>query len=210
MVAFSGLAYQSINVTDFIPIAKEIERTYQHKHYIDNKDFEVLKKHKYFTDPPSYADDLPGEAKLRQFEHILNAFSYQRHVFQLEFHAIITQALAEYIVGEDQWAIHGARIMEKRGWKKIGKCAMGMAPRRFGKSVSIAEIAIALAIVKEGSIQSIFSTGRRASANLLDLCKKFGIEMDVDIDKDNQEQFFIKFPNGKISKIYSYPANAKV
>ena len=223
MVNFTGLSVSSSSstrlnneeqycynsLTNFESIVSETELYYQDKYFRENKRYEVVKKHKYVIDPPNYNQDIPGEAKLRQFENILNAFNYERHVFQREFHDIITKALAESIVGED-WNIIGPKLMAKRDWKKRSKCAMALAPRRFGKSVSIAMTVVAYAVVRPDSVQSIFSTGRRASANLLDLCKKFAIELNLNIEKDNMEELFIKHPDGKMSKIFSYPANAKV
>jgi hypothetical protein len=198
-----------ISLSNFHPILVESKQYYQEIYTKESKNFEVFEKHRYLISPPNYGESLSGEIRLRQFENILNSFAYERHVFQREFHDIITKALAELIVGED-WNIIGPRLMQKRSWKKRSKCAMAMAPRRFGKSVSIAMIVVAFAIVKKGSTQSIFSTGRRASSNLLEICKKFAIEVGAVIERDNMEELWIVHDDKSISKIFSYPANAKV
>lgn len=195
--------------TNFDGIMEEMETYYQNQYVKECRKYEIHKVAKYYVDPPNYKSQLPGEANLRRFEEILNMFKYKRHVFQREFHDIITKALAESIVGED-WSMIGPKLMRKRDWRKRSKCAMALAPRRFGKSVSIAMVCVAYAMVKPGSVQSIFSTGRRASAHLLDLCKKFAIELDLNIDRSNQEELWIKHPDGTMSKIFSYPANAKI
>jgi hypothetical protein len=198
-----------LSLSNFHPILIESKQYYQEIYTKESKNFEVFEKHRYLISPPNYGESLSGEIRLRQFENILNSFAYERHVFQREFHDIITKALAELIVGED-WNIIGPRLMQKRSWKKRSKCAMAMAPRRFGKSVSIAMIVVAFAIVKKGSTQSIFSTGRRASSNLLEICKKFAIEVGAIIERDNMEELWIVHDDKSISKIFSYPANAKV
>ena len=108
---------------------------------------------------------------------------------------------------------------------------LAKAPRRFGKSIAgdqmnlffckyvdekkniVGMIVIAFALVMPGSTQAIFSTGRRASRNLLEICYKHLVDLGLS-DREvgfNQENLFIKDPeSGKISKIYCYPSNSKV
>jgi hypothetical protein len=87
-------------------------------------------------------------------------------------------------------------------------------------------IVISYAIVMENSTQSIFSTGRRASRNLLEICYKqlndlglaswadtlvFFLFFLIKKIRFNVEQLFLKNPfTGKISKIFSYPSNPKI
>lgn len=90
---------------------------------------------------------------------------------------------------------------------------LAKAPRRFGKSVAVSRIVISFALKMPGSTQSIFSTGRRASRNLLELCYKKLCDIGFQ-DREvrfNQEELFIQDPlSGKISKIFCYPSNSKI
>ena len=167
---------------------------------------------------------LPGEARLRKFEEILeNGYVYTRHIFQKEFHDEIVKAMGESIVGDD-WARVGPYLSQQRGWTKTGKAVMGMAPRRFGKSISVAQVVIARAevmivhdpVVQE-DVQAIFSTGRRASTNLLQYCYHMALERGLGprIRKFNDETLWIAGgepgdPTPPMAKIYSYPSNAKI
>ena len=101
----------------------------------------------HYISPQKKKAEVTGESELRKFEDILeNGFQWRRHRFQREFHAEITKALAEQIVGAD-WERIGPRLIEQRGWNKIAKMVLGKAPRRFGKSVAIGMIVIAFAEV---------------------------------------------------------------
>jgi hypothetical protein len=112
----------------------------------------------------------------------------------------------------------------------MSKMVMAKAPRRFGKSVAVGMAIVAFAIVMSDTTQSIFSTGRRASKNLLEICYKQLVDLGLGsweagvcgffylvrlttIKKSgiNQENLFIKNPfTGRISKIFSYPSNPKI
>lgn len=92
---------------------------------------------------------------------------------------------------------------------------MGKAPRRFGKSVSVGMVVIALALVliKSEVVQSIFSTGRRASRNLLQIAYNRLCDLGLQdrVERFNQEELFITDPlTGGVAKIYCYPSNSKI
>lgn len=153
-----------------------------------------------------------GERRLVQFMTIMaSGFQWRPHIFQQSFQREVTKAVAPLLVGDD-WASNGARIMRERSWTHMTRMVMAKAPRRFGKSVAVAMVVIAIAETLPNSVQSIFSTGRRASRNLLEICHKMALERGLrdQIICYNQEQLFIKNANGEISRIFSYPANAKV
>jgi hypothetical protein len=120
--------------------------------------------------------------------------------------------LAELIVGKD-WTTIGPVIQKMRGWTEMSKMILAKAPRRMGKSIAVGMIVIALAIICPGITQSIFSTGRRASRNLLEICYKHLSDLGL-ADREvrfNMEELFVKDPlTGKISKIFCYPSNSKI
>lgn len=188
------------------------------KYYIESfhNDFkmrlEVNTKNSALIDLVEKREISDGEAKLKRFEEILESgFTWKRHLFQRMFHNEVVKGLARMIVGKD-WPQVGPRIIKERGWTQLAQMVMANAPRRFGKSVSVAMIAIAFAEVMEGLTQAIFSTGRRASKNLLDICYKLALERGLgeSIVRYNQEELWIRTASGKVSKIFSYPANAKI
>lgn len=182
--------------------------------------YEVHDRAKYVIAPPKVSSELAGVQRLRRFEELLeNGFLFKRHIFQRQFHDRCVQAMAEAIVGDD-WKTVGPEIMSQRGWKKLVKMVLGKAPRRFGKSQAVGRLAIAFAICKPGSTQAIFSTGRRASKNLLDIAYKHLTEAGYGhlLERYNQEELWF-WPEGKpqypgdekpLSKIYSYPAKATI
>ena len=150
--------------------------------------------------------------RLKRYEEILErGFVWRRHRFQKGFHDECVKALAPSIVGRD-WDRVGPRIIKERLWLHLAQIVIAKAPRRFGKSAGVGMNAATYAEVMHGSVQAIFSTGRRASRNLLDICYKMIIERGLGpyICRYNQEELWIKFPDGKTSKIFSYPANAKI
>jgi len=199
-------------------------RNYHEENFVQEcKKTEIYDAERYIIDPPKQKKTTDGELKLRKFSEILeNGFCFKPHRFQREFLEQVTKSMAESIVGED-WDRVGPRIMEERGWKSTPKATMGVAPRRFGKSGAVAIGAVARAEViivdsptKQCDVQAIFSTGRRASRNLMEYCYKFVIERGLGprIVKFNEETLWIKggdidSKDPPLAKIYSYPANAK-
>lgn len=139
------------------------------------------------------ANDGHGIARFRKFEQLLESgFSWGRHHFERMFHNKCLVALAPTLFGEDEWATHGSDLIHERGWTLLSKMVIGTAPRRFGKSVSLAKVVAALAYAllahraglnfTEYNI-TVFSTGKRASILLSNYVKKFLTELGL-FDKD--------------------------
>jgi hypothetical protein len=137
---------------------------------------------------------------------------YKMLLKKIGFHDEVVKAVAPSVVGPEDWDRVGPRIIKERKWDKIAQMVMAKAPRRFGKSVAVGMIVIAYAQVMGGSVQSIFSTGRRASRNLLDIAYKLALERGLGsrIVRYNQEELWFMNDDGTTSKIFSYPANAKI
>lgn len=196
-------------------VMESAEQYYLDQFHKQTEKMRVYNKVEQFSAPTIEARASNGEARLRKFEEILeNGYKYKPHKFQKGFHKEATKALAPSIVGPEDWERIGPRIIQERGYKTIAQMVAAKAPRRFGKSVGLAMIAIAYAEVMPGHTQSIFSTGRRASKNLLDICYKLAVERGLSqyIDRFNQEELIFLWDKEKkiYSKIFSYPANAKV
>ena len=188
--------------------------------YHTYKKYQVLERDEYFIKPQKAIRKTKGEERLKKFEGIReHGFGpgWRREVFQKEFHEITARAMLENLLGDDFDRI-GPRIIRERGWEYVVKVALGKAPRRFGKTVAVGMDVVAYAEVIMESVQSIFSTGRRASKHLLDVTYKLAIErgMGPRIVKFNEENLWIRMddePNmqgDSVSKIFSYPANARI
>lgn len=137
-----------------------------------------------------------GLARFRAFERTLEGgFSWGRHHFERMFHAKCLTALAPTLFGADEWATYGADLVQERGWSLLSKMVIGTAPRRFGKSVSLAKVVAALAhalLMHRAGLNfteyniTVFSTGKRASILLSNYVKKFLAELGL-MDKENCE-----------------------
>ena len=117
------------------------------------------------------ARDTPGELRLRKLEWLLeHGFQWSRFAFDRALHTEMVKAAAELVVGEEDWAVVGAKIAEARGWRYMRKMVCGKAARRFGKSVAMSKFVAAVCYVMllmEGALKpgdnmtiSTFSTTR--------------------------------------------------
>ena len=130
-----------------------------------------------------------GLERFKKFAQLLESgFTWGRHHFERMFHNISLTALAPTLFGEEEWAIHGSDIIQERGWTLLSKMAIGTAPRRFGKSVSLAKVVAALAyclLMHRAGLSfteyniTIFSTGKRASQLLSNYVRKFLEELKL-------------------------------
>jgi hypothetical protein len=145
-----------------------------------------------------------GEKRLRRFEEILeHGYSWKRHYFERLFHAKCVIAMAQTIMGGD-WAAKGVEVTKERGWGgDLSKFVCATAPRRFGKSVSVAKLIAAVAevfmLMPEGLDFTtypiaIFSTGKRASQALSAYVESFIQERHLDcyIIKNNSEEIVLQ------------------
>lgn len=160
-----------------------------------SKQQQILSREDYITNPPDVQRATTGEERLREFEELLeNGFGIERGDFQREFHAQVTKEVAENIVGPEDWAKIGEKLKRARGWRIIRQRLMASAPRRFGKSVALAQIVAAYAVIVPASVQCIFSTGRRASKNDLEIIYKLICDLGHKdwIVKFNDEELWLR------------------
>lgn len=115
---------------------------------------------------------ITGEDRFNLFVFLVRAgFVWRLKKFQLRFFELIMQTMSENIFGPT-WSTEGERMMKKHGWRSSPKVCAASAPRRFGKTVTLSVVMCAYALVMPGKIQSVFSTGSRASGGLRDLVRK--------------------------------------
>ena len=164
-----------------------------------------------------------GEKRLRDFVgRFSNGFRMKKkpcvpEKFQLGFVNLMSQVLAPNIVGAE-WNVIGPRLCKEFGWEtgKEQKLVLAQAPRRFGKTVAIAMAMLNLAMTKAQSVQSAFSTSKRASQNLkncvMKLLKDSGYGDLIVVCGD--EKLFIRtlYPEdgGAISEMNFYPNNKTI
>lgn len=180
-----------------------------------------VRKDAIVPDDVSNAND-DGEAKLRRYMKRLNGgFRYGNEVlrlgqFQQEFQNIISHMVAPNIVG-DAWNLIGPRLCHDFGWDpgNSPQMALGKAPRRFGKTVTVAVVIVNYCIEVEGACVSAFSTSKRTSM----LVKKKVMQMLVEsgyetwILRHGDELIVLrdpKKPNARPSFIACYPANPRI
>lgn len=146
-----------------------------------------------------------GDRRLGLLRETLSSMGLERSPMQKQFHENFISSTLSKIYAKDQNADLSS-IAEREGFDNLKQCTVCSTPRRFGKTTSVAMFAGAFAMSLESEI-SIFSTGRRASAKLLQqiakLVKAAGGEERI--TRLNQEQLFLKTEGG-ISMISSYPA----
>lgn len=152
-----------------------------------------------------------GDTRLAAIRKQLNNLGYERSKLQRQFHEHFLQATALHIYKDDP-NVDMQKIMSQSGWKDLRQSVLCLTPRRFGKTTAVAMFIAAYAICIPSSVQSVFSTGRRASMKLLqlirDMIKK--TPSAEKIIKCNQEELILE-GNGPFDrrKIFSYPSCAK-
>jgi len=197
------------------------------RHYVDSRfksemevELALPKRARFLTSQKKVTNEGHGIERFKKFESLLESgFSWGRHHFERMFHGISSISLARTLFGDEEWASYGSDLAQERGWSLISQMAIGTAPRRFGKSVSIAKVAAALAYcllvhhdgltITEYNV-TIFSTGKRASKLLSDYVRKFLEELGL-FDKfyalpDNSECITLHGDNMQVIFMF-VPAN---
>lgn len=114
--------------------------------------------------------EINGEERLQNFMNRFHGgFRFGKDPlrlgeFQMEFMDLISQIVAPNIVGP-KWNLIGSRLSRQYNWKleRGAKLGLGQAPRRFGKTVSIASLMVNYCLEVPGAIVSAFTTSKRTS-----------------------------------------------
>lgn len=137
--------------------------------------------------------DCAGDRRLAEIKKWLSKFSKIRSPEQKLFHDKFMISCLPHIYGDD-WEANRVRVMEELGITKIDFELLITTPRRFGKSYSVAMFVAALLVCVPGIRINVFSTGKRASGNLMELVQMFIAKVPgatERIVKKNEEQLFI-------------------
>ena len=152
-----------------------------------------------------------GDQRLMDIRKKLNEFGLERSKMQREFHETFLQSVCLHLYKDDP-DVDMEKIMRINNWDDLRQSVLCMTPRRFGKTTAVSMFVAAYAMCVPNSVQSIFSTGRRASQKLLELIRDMVKKTPwADrIVKCNQEEFVLQgdSPFDK-RKVFSYPSCAK-
>lgn len=158
--------------------------------------------------------ECAGDRILRTWKKALNSMGKLWHKDQRDLIRGVTQALLPGMYGLD-WPAHRLRVCKREGFdpRMLRKQCLFTSPRRWGKTTVLAGLVVAYLLAKPRSTQAIFSTGRRASAAILQLCKQLlgtHEEWKQRIIKCNQETLHLRGPPGSdeddIRIVSSYPS----
>ena len=151
-----------------------------------------------------------GDERMMSLRKTLNQLGYERSKMQKRFHDSFIQAVALHLYKDDP-DVDLEALMRLNGWDDLRQSVLCLTPRRFGKTTAVAMFIAAYAMCVPHSVQSVFSTGRRASQKLLELIKDIVKKTWAadHIVKANQEELILKFGNFDLRKIASYPSHAK-
>ena len=176
------------------------------------KNNRTIPKSIYDTYAKEYRDDplkdgLEAYKKAYEILHKFSISSLQSDIADLVFKCCNKIFFSPQVV-----ARYDRVIKRKLKWKNLKQEQIVSAPRRFGKSRIIAIVSAILALVCPGRIIACFSTGSRASGKksgllgqILDMLLAIGVSPDdIDMGKENIN---IRHADGRVSKIFGYPAS---
>jgi hypothetical protein len=129
----------------------------------------------------------------------LDGFSIERSPPQRDFHDAFLMSCLPWIYGIEDFERHRDRICDENGLDRVRSETMVCAPRRFGKTTSVAIYCESMLLHIPGVWTSVYSTGKRASSGLSDATRKYIAELDGESDrivKCNQEELFLRPAGG--------------
>jgi hypothetical protein len=152
-----------------------------------------------------------GDERIQNIRKQLNGFGLERSKMQKQFHESFLQSVCLHLYKDDP-DVDMERIMRINNWEDLRQSVLCMTPRRFGKTTAVSMFVAAYAMCVPHSVQSIFSTGRRASQKLLELIRDLvkATPWADRIIKCNQEEFILQGDSPfDHRKVFSYPSCAK-
>jgi len=150
-----------------------------------------------------------GDERVQAIRKTLNNLGYERSKLQRQFHEAFIQSVALHLY-KDDLDVDLESVMRRNSWDDLRQSVLCLTPRRFGKTTAVAMFIAAYAMCVPHSVQSVFSTGRRASQKLLELIRDIikKTPMASTIVKCNQEELILQIGFDR-RKISSYPSHAK-
>jgi hypothetical protein len=153
-----------------------------------------------------------GDKRIAAIRNTLTKFEFKRSKMQREFHEYFLRATAQHLYKDDH-DVDFEEICKRNKWPNMKQQVLCLTPRRFGKTTAVAMFVAAFAWCVPRSVQSIFSTGRRASYKLLQLVRELLVELGdeerVSNIKAKEDLYITGVTPGDLRKISSYPGNPK-
>lgn len=176
------------------------KRKSRHEHLLRNT-ISAVKKERF------------GDKRLAQIRKTLTQFGLTRSKMQVMFHEAFLQATSQHIYQLDK-DVDFEEVRRRQGWDNNKQQILCLTPRRFGKTTAVSMFVAAYAWVIGGSVQSVFSTGRRASYKLLQQVREMLMKLPGAKERvgniRNQEDLYIQGDDEHdLRKISSYPGVAK-
>tara|TARA_B110000908_G_C10249003_1_gene450671 strand:- start:582 stop:2345 length:1764 start_codon:yes stop_codon:yes gene_type:complete len=186
--------------TRFLRKIQSKKRESRHEHFLRNTVSAVRK-------------ERVGDKRLEKIRETLTQFGLTRSKMQKLFHEAFLQATSQHIFKLDKDVDFDA-VRQRQGWTNNKQQILCLTPRRFGKTTAVSMFVAAYAWVVGGSVQSVFSTGRRASYKLLQQVREMLMKLPGAAERvgniRNQEDLYIQGDNEHdVRKISSYPGVAK-
>ena len=152
-----------------------------------------------------------GDARLAELRVMLDCFGLERSKMQKVFHDSFLSCCAQHLYSQDP-DVDMEDVCQRNNWEDTRQQVLCLTPRRFGKTTAVAMYIAAYALCVDRSVQSVFSTGRRASQKLLEQIRDMirSTPFAEKIIKSNQECLIIQGDDPLDQrKIFSYPSNPK-
>jgi hypothetical protein len=161
-------------------------------------------------------EESPGEKRLKLLISFLEKFDklgYKRSTHQIYFHKAFIGACLKKIL-KDDYTRDLEKIIKKYDIESTTSDVIITTPRRFGKTISVAQFAAAFLLSQPEIEISIYSTGRRASSKLVEKIRDFVVLLtatkDSVISFRGKEILSVKGPNGKPCVCGSYPSKVAI
>ena len=129
---------------------------------------------------------------------------------QKEFHMAFLASCLRIIYGDD-YLKERHRVCAKYMFESKKQQVLVCAPRRMGKTWSVAYLVVVLSIVLSGQEISIFSPGKRQSVALMNHIYNFFKKLNETdrVVRRNEEKIIVRAIDGKESVINGYPSAVK-
>lgn len=165
-------------------------------------------------DPHSPEIETDGEKRLKKLFGYLKKFDeigFKRSSHQILFHKAFVGAGIKKILGADYGAVL-AKVLKEYDIKSTTSDVIITCPRRFGKTMGLAQFVAALVLTMDGIEISIYSTGKRASSRLIDKIMEFIVHLagKEAIVKFSAKEILEVRGATKNSIIGSYPSSVAV
>jgi hypothetical protein len=215
MLATSLVSFQptgeALSVMSFFKTLHD-EKSQSFRSHAHAKRQKLRHEHYSVNNMPVIIKERHGDRRLAAIRNTLTRFEFKRSKMQRQFHESFLRSVAQHLYRDDH-DVDFEEICQRNKWPDMKQQVLCLTPRRFGKTTAVAMFVASFAWCVPRSVQSIFSTGRRASYKLLQLVRELLVELGEEDRVSNiksKEDLYVTGTNpGDLRKISSYPGNPK-